>query len=141
MVTDLNNATIFNHYNPVSFLHSRQSMCNHNSGSSFHCYLKRLLQFLQWQKKQFGQAGGVPSGTEAYYSFDYANIHFISLDSHDSDRALTGAMMTWLKADLAALQTSSDIQALRAQVVARQSEYETAAKALSAARTNYPRKK
>ena len=49
-----------------------------------------------------GQAGGVASGTEAYYSFDYANIHFISLDSHDSDRALTGAMMTWLKADLAA---------------------------------------
>ncbi len=49
-----------------------------------------------------GQAGGVPSGTEAYYSFDYANIHFISLDSHDSDRAMTGPMMTWLKADLAA---------------------------------------
>ena len=29
-----------------------------------------------------GQAGGVMSGTEAYYSFDYANIHFICLDSH-----------------------------------------------------------
>ena len=40
-----------------------------------------------------------------------------------------------LKADLAALQISSDIQVLRAQVVARQSEYEAAAKALSAART------
>ncbi len=40
-----------------------------------------------------------------------------------------------LKADLAALQTSSDIQALRAQAVARQSEYEAAAKTLSAART------
>jgi hypothetical protein len=49
-----------------------------------------------------GEAGGVASGTEAYYSFDYANIHFISLDSHDSDRSLDGAMMTWLKADLAA---------------------------------------
>jgi hypothetical protein len=49
-----------------------------------------------------GQAGGVPSGTEAYYSFDYANIHFISLDSHDSDRSADGAMMQWLKADLAA---------------------------------------
>ena len=49
-----------------------------------------------------GQAGGVASGTEAYYSFDYANIHFIALDSHDSDRTASGAMMTWLKADLAA---------------------------------------
>ena len=34
-----------------------------------------------------GEAGGVPSGTEAYYSFDWGNIHFISLDSHDSDRS------------------------------------------------------
>ena len=32
-----------------------------------------------------GEAGGVPSGTESYYSFDYANIHFICLDSQDSD--------------------------------------------------------
>jgi acid phosphatase type 7 len=49
-----------------------------------------------------GQAGGVPSGTEAYYSFDYANIHFISLDSHDTDRIADGAMAQWLRADLAA---------------------------------------
>ncbi len=27
-----------------------------------------------------GELGGLTSGTEAYYSFDYANIHFISLD-------------------------------------------------------------
>jgi len=51
-----------------------------------------------------GQAGGVMSGTEAYYSFDYANIHFVCLDSHDSDRSAGGAMMQWLKADLAATQ-------------------------------------
>jgi len=39
-----------------------------------------------------------------------------------------------LKTELNALQSSSDIQALRAQAVARRSEYETAATALSAAR-------
>ena len=39
-----------------------------------------------------------------------------------------------LKAELAALQTSSDIQALQAQVVARHAEYQDAANALSAAR-------
>jgi len=49
-----------------------------------------------------GQAGGVPSGTEAYYSFDYANIHFICLDSHDTDRSPNGTMAQWLKADIAA---------------------------------------
>jgi hypothetical protein len=47
-----------------------------------------------------GEAGGLPSGTEAYYSFDFANIHFICLDSHDLDRKPGGAMARWLKADL-----------------------------------------
>jgi hypothetical protein len=47
-----------------------------------------------------GEAGGLASGTEAYYSFDHANIHFICLDSHDLDRQPTGAMAKWLRADL-----------------------------------------
>lgn len=47
------------------------------------------------------QAGGVASGTEKYYSFDYANIHFICLDSMTSDRSPSGPMATWLRADLA----------------------------------------
>src|SRR3989454_5351032 len=49
-----------------------------------------------------GEAGGVASGTQAYYSFNYANIHFVCLDSEESDRSPSGAMLTWLKADLAA---------------------------------------
>ena len=48
------------------------------------------------------EAGGLRSGTEAYYSFDYANIHFISLESYETDRSTSGAMMTWLESDLAA---------------------------------------
>jgi hypothetical protein len=49
-----------------------------------------------------GEAGGVASGTEAYYSFDYANIHFICLESFETDRSPNGTMMTWLQRDLAA---------------------------------------
>ena len=49
-----------------------------------------------------GEAGGVPSGTEAYYSFDYGNIHFICLESYETDRSPSGAMMTWLELDLQA---------------------------------------
>ena len=49
-----------------------------------------------------GQAGGVMSGTEAYYSFDYANLHVVCLDSSDSDWTKQGLMLPWLKADLAA---------------------------------------
>ncbi|VUD47626.1 Alkaline phosphatase [Thalassocella blandensis] len=46
------------------------------------------------------EVGGVASGTEAYYAFDYANIHFIVLDSYETDRSATGAMMNWMKDDL-----------------------------------------
>jgi len=46
------------------------------------------------------EAGGQPSGTEYYYSFDYGNIHFICLDSQRSDRETTGAMYQWLENDL-----------------------------------------
>lgn len=48
------------------------------------------------------ESGGVASGTEAYYSFDDGNIHFVVLDSYETDRSTTGAMMSWLKADLQA---------------------------------------
>ena len=62
------------------------------------------------------EAGGVASGTEAYYSYDYANIHFVALDSHDTSRDAPatpqtnicpgdgsgGAMYNWLCEDLAA---------------------------------------
>jgi acid phosphatase type 7 len=49
-----------------------------------------------------GEAGGVASGTELYYSFDYAHIHFICLDSVTQSRAADGPMANWLRADLAA---------------------------------------
>lgn len=49
-----------------------------------------------------GEAGGLASGTEAYYSFDYGPVHFICLNSYDVDRDANGVMANWLKADLAA---------------------------------------
>ncbi|MFD2246516.1 Ig-like domain-containing protein [Pontibacter ruber] len=56
-----------------------------------------------------GESGGVASGTEAYYSFDWGNIHFISLDAYgvalsDNTRLYdtTGVQAKWLKQDLEA---------------------------------------
>lgn len=48
-----------------------------------------------------GEAGGVPSGTEKYYSFDYGHIHFICLDSMTSGLTGTTPMARWLEDDLA----------------------------------------
>lgn len=49
-----------------------------------------------------GEAGGLPSGAENYFSFDYGNIHFVCLDSYFSSRLGDSAMCTWLREDLAA---------------------------------------
>ncbi|MCB1096991.1 MAG: metallophosphoesterase [Verrucomicrobiae bacterium] len=47
-----------------------------------------------------GEAGGIPSGTEAYYSFDVGDVHFVCLESNDQDRTPDGIMAQWLKSDL-----------------------------------------
>lgn len=53
-----------------------------------------------------GEAGGHPSGTEAFYSFDIGNIHFISLDSYgfgsDGKKIyeLPNTQVDWLIQDL-----------------------------------------
>lgn len=49
-----------------------------------------------------GEAGGVPSNSAQYYSFDYGNIHFISLDSCNSGLGLNDPMRQWLINDLQA---------------------------------------
>lgn len=57
---------------------------------------------------QMGEAGGVASNTEAFYSWDYGNIHFVSLDSYGIELNAyrlydtLGPQVSWLKQDLAA---------------------------------------
>lgn len=56
-----------------------------------------------------GESGGVPSGTKAYYSYNWGNIHFLALDSYGMEDGGTtrlydtlGAQVQWIKNDLAA---------------------------------------
>jgi hypothetical protein len=49
-----------------------------------------------------GEAGGVASGSEAYYAFDWGNVHFVVLDSEQAPAAPGTPMLTWLEADLQA---------------------------------------
>ena len=55
-----------------------------------------------------GEAGGIPSNSKAYYSYNYANIHFVSLDSYGqegADRSMfsrESEQMKWLEEDLKA---------------------------------------
>jgi hypothetical protein len=51
---------------------------------------------------QNGESGGVASNTPKYYSYNYGNIHFISLDSYGALNNPGSPMYTWLNNDLAA---------------------------------------
>jgi len=48
------------------------------------------------------QAGGVASGTEKYYSFNYGDLHMVLLDTESSRMQKDSRMLRWLKKDLAA---------------------------------------
>jgi hypothetical protein len=75
---------------------------NHDAGDDIPGHFVPYLDIFTLPKN--GEAGGVASGTELYYSFDYANVHFICLDSYTSDRSSNGPMASWLQADLAATE-------------------------------------
>lgn len=72
------------------------AMGNHDSYTSNGAPYLSIFEF-----PTQAESGGTPSGTELYYSFDYANIHFVCLDSEISNRDENGAMATWLRNDLA----------------------------------------
>jgi len=59
-----------------------------------------------------GEIGGVASGTEAYYSYNIGDVHFLSLDAYGTengaantkmyDTAVGNAQADWIRADLTA---------------------------------------
>lgn len=78
---------------------------NHDTGQSG-VFSNDYPYFQMFTLPAAAEAGGVPSGTPHYYSFDYGNVHFICLDSMTADRTPAGAQALWLQADLA--QTNAD---------------------------------
>ena len=90
---------VFNMYGPLlrQFV-AWPTLGNHDTGSTGTEEAFPYLEIFTLPKN--GEAGGLPSGTELYYSFDQANIHFICLDSMTSDRSPGSPMLTWLENDL-----------------------------------------
>jgi hypothetical protein len=74
---------------------------NHDAGSA-NSPIEHGVYYDIFTMPAQGQAGGVMSGTEAYYSFDYANIHVVCIDSSDSSWTKDGMMLKWLQRDLEA---------------------------------------
>jgi acid phosphatase type 7 len=73
----------------------------------------RIAYFQNFSLPTKGQAGGVPSDTESYYSFDIGNVHFLALDSYGPDHKGTymydemGEQAEWVKKDLEANQNKT----------------------------------
>jgi hypothetical protein len=70
---------------------------------------KNVPYYANFSLPKNGECGGVASGTECYYSYDWGNIHFLSLDSYGFDSANTkrlydtsSTQVKWIKKDLAA---------------------------------------
>lgn len=76
-------------------------LANHETAQST-AYVNTYPYFNIFTFPTHGECGGVPSATEHYYSFDYGNIHVISLDAQTANRSPGGPMATWLAQDLAA---------------------------------------
>ena len=81
---------------------------NHESYSGANSLAQSGAYYDIFSLPKNGEAGGVPTGTEAYYSFDYANVHFICLNSMGIPRTNGSAMLTWLEDDL--MSTTQDWQ-------------------------------
>jgi len=47
-----------------------------------------------------GECGGMASGTESYYSYDYGDTHFIVLNSYQEGRSTEDPMFKWCQADI-----------------------------------------
>ncbi len=94
-------AAVFNMY--PAFLQNSvlwPTLGNHDAGSTGSNGVPPYFDI--FTLPQNGEAGGVASGTESYYSFDYANVHLICLDSMNSDRSSNGPMCNWLRSDISA---------------------------------------
>jgi len=98
---------VFNHY-PAQFKKYPlyPSPGNHDYGNGGYQNVNTLgtnfPYFSIFNVPQAGEAGGVASGSPKYYSYNYANIHFISLDSYGAYNTTSSPMYTWLANDLAA---------------------------------------
>ena len=89
--------TFFDTYNPlIRKSHVWSTIGNHETFAASPYPYYDIFSF-----PKGAESGGVASGTEAFYSFDHGNIHFICLDSMISDRSPSGPMATWLANDIA----------------------------------------
>ena len=80
----------------------------HDFNSSSAADQNKIAYYQNFSLPTKGEAGGVPSNTESYYSYDVGNVHFLALDSYGPDNKgmhiydEMGEQTEWVKKDLQA---------------------------------------
>ena len=80
---------------------------NHDYGNNYTLSLNHQIPYYEiFKTPQSGELGGFPSNHKEFYSFNYANVHFISLDSYGVEQSMyhlwdsLGPQYQWLEQDL-----------------------------------------
>ncbi|MCO5249077.1 MAG: metallophosphoesterase [Chitinophagales bacterium] len=96
----------FLHYYPTPGNHDYNIIRGDNIFEWVNPELDQGPYFDNHELPTMGEAGGFPSGTELYYSYDYGNMHFININSELYSWTVGSAspFKTWLKKDLEANQ-------------------------------------
>jgi predicted phosphodiesterase len=91
---------IFDIYTPTIHNTPMWSCLGNHDGHSADAATNKGPYFDIFDLPKNAEAGGLASGTEAYYSFNYGDIHFVVLDSYKTDRSTSAPMAGWLRRDL-----------------------------------------
>jgi len=80
---------------------------NHDYGNNYTLSLSHQVPYYEvFKTPQNGELGGVPSNHKEFYSYNYGNVHFISLDSYGIEQGMyhlwdsLGPQYQWLEQDL-----------------------------------------
>lgn len=89
-----------NYFNPLESVLKNTPLFtligNHDNHDSLNNYLRTFALPIK------GEAGGIPSGTEKYYSFNYSNVHIVVLCTEIDEPAEWDTQIKWLGDDLEA---------------------------------------
>ncbi len=77
---------------------NHQNDCNNNEGCGYRSYYKQYFQY-KYPAGDSALPGAMDRGL--YYSYNYSNVHMVTVDFWENGTILTATQLQWIKDDLA----------------------------------------